>query len=422
MKFIRPSEDELAALRPDPLLGEQELDVRPDVAEAIERAAGIRAGRVYWRSKHDHLYALELADLGRGRPSMAMVYGHWDRYEPRPPEHEIDADLLALSLWIAEIASSLNPQDIAKVALFAGVKTTWPDGSVLRTPDERFSTLPDFPYEPKYVEVEGLRMAYVEHGSGHPVLMLHGEPTWSYLYRHMIPPLATVGRAIAPDLIGFGRSDKPVAANAYSYKSHTRWLRAFIEALDLKKITMICQDWGGLLGLRILAEQPERFARLVAMNTGLPIGDPPGEAFHKWRRFSQNVAWLDVPRLMRSSVNKRQFSDAEADAYGAPFPSKDYQTAALVFPRLVPIRKDHPGAYENRLAIQRLKTLDLPVLLVWGQEDAITAPAEPFLRSLFRNIAPTKWISGAGHFIQEDAGQEVAGHILNWMSQTPQRS
>jgi haloalkane dehalogenase len=346
---------------------------------------------------------------------MAVVYGHWDRYEPRPPEHEIDGDLLALSMWIAEIAPSLNPADVAKVALFAGVKTTWPDGSVLRTPDDRFTNLPGFFYAPKYVEVEGLRMAYVEHGSGDPILLLHGEPTWSYLYRHMIPPLAEVGRVIAPDLIGFGRSDKPVATNAYSYKSHTRWLRGFIEALDLRKITMVCQDWGGSLGLRILAEQPERFARLVAMNTGISIGDPRSEAFYKWRRFSQRVESLDVPTLMRNTLTKRKLSDAEAAAYGAPFPSKAYQTAALVFPRLVPIRKDHPGAYDNRIAIGHLKTLDLPVLLPWGELDAITAPAEPFLRSFFRNVAPPLWIRGAGHFIQEDAGEEVAGHILEWI-------
>ena len=151
MNFITPTAEELSYLRADPLLWEQELDVRPDVAEAIERATGIRAGRVYWRSAHDHLYALELADLGRGRPSMATVYGHWDRYEPRPPEHEIDADLLALSLWVAEIADSLNPADIAKVAQFARVQTTWPAGPVLRTPDERFTHLPEFPYEPQKV-------------------------------------------------------------------------------------------------------------------------------------------------------------------------------------------------------------------------------------------------------------------------------
>jgi haloalkane dehalogenase len=416
MKFITPSEEELSYLRADPLLWEQELDVRPDVAEAVERAAGIRAGRVYWRSKYGHLYALELADLGRGRPSMAMVYGHWDRYEPRPPEHEIDDDLLAFSMWVAEIAPSLNPVDIAKVAQFAGVKTSWPERSVLRTPDERFANLPGFPYEPKYAEIEGLRMAYVEHGAGDPILLLHGEPTWSYLYRHMIPPLAKVGRVIAPDLVGFGRSDKPVAANAYSYKSHARWLRGFVEALDLKQATMVCQDWGGSLGLRILAEIPERFARLVAMNTGISIGDPRSEAFYKWRRFSQRVEALDLAGLMRSTLKMRQLTDAEAAAYAAPFPSKEYQTGALVFPRLVPVRKDHPGAWDNRVAIESLKTLDLPVLLPWGEQDAITAPAEPFLRSIFKNVAPRLIVPGAGHFIQEDAGEEVAGHIVQWIA------
>lgn len=414
MKFLTPSAEELSYLRADPLLWEQELDVRPDVAEAVERATGVRAGRVYWRSKYGHLYALELADLGRGRPSMATVFGHWDRYEPRPPEHEIDDDLLAFSLWVAEIAPSLNPADIAKVAQFAGVKTTWPEGSVLRTPEDRFGKLPGFPYEPKYVEVEGLRMAYVEHGTGAPLLLLHGEPTWSYLYRHMIPPLAKVGRVIAPDLIGFGRSDKPVATNAYSYKSHARWLRGLIEALDLKNVTMVCQDWGGLLGLRVLSEIPERFARLVAMNTGISAGDPGSEAFYKWRRFSQRVEAMDVARMMQNTL-KRQITDEEAAAYAAPFPSKEYQTAALVFPRLVPIRRDHPGAYDNRKAIERLKALDLPVLLAWGAEDAITAPAEPVLRSIFKNVAPKLSIPGAGHFIQEDAGEEVAGYIVDWM-------
>jgi len=415
MKWITPSAEELSYLRPDPLLWEQELDVRPDVAEAVERAAGLRAGRVYWRSKFGHLYALELADLGRGRPSMATVYGHWDRYEPRPPEHEIDADLLDFCLWVAEIAPSLNPADIAKVAQFAGVKTTWPEGSVLRTPDDRFANLPGFPYEPKYIETEGLRMAYVEQGSGNPILLLHGEPTWSYLYRHMIPWLAKIGRVIAPDLVGFGRSDKPKAANAYTYKSHVRWLRNFVEMLDLTNVTLVCQDWGGLLGLRLLSQIPDRFGRVVAMNTGLPIGDPHSEAFFKWRRFSQRVDELDLPVLMRNSLTKRTLSEAEAAAYAAPFPSKDYQTAALVFPRLVPIRRDHPGAFDNRVAVERLQSLELPVLLIWGEKDAITAPTEPFLRSIFKNVAPLITVTGAGHFIQEDAGEEVAEHIARWM-------
>jgi haloalkane dehalogenase len=416
VNFTVPSSEELSYLRSDPLLWEQELDVRPDVAQAIERATGTRAGRVYWRSQHDHLYGLELADLGRGRPSMAMVYGYWDRYEPRPPEHEIDSDVLAFSLWVAEIAESLNPADIARVAQFAGVKASWPEGSVLRTPDERFATLPEFPYQPEYVEIEGLQMAYVEQGKGDPVLMLHGEPTWGYLYRHMILPLAQAGRVIVPDLIGFGRSDKPVAANAYSYKSHVRWVRKFIEQLDLRRVTLVGQDWGGLIGLRVLAQIPERFARLVAMNTAIPDGRLLGDAFMKWRRFSQRIEALDLQRLMRNSLKKRVLTDAEAAAYAAPFPAKEYQTAALVFPRLVPIRPDQPGAYENRRAIERLRTLPLPVFLPWADGDPITAAAEEHLRLIFPNVADPVVIRGAGHFLQEDSGEEIAEKILSWMN------
>jgi haloalkane dehalogenase len=231
----------------------------------------------------------------------------------------------------------------------------------------------------------------------------------------MIPPLSGIGRMIAPDLIGFGRSDKPVAANAYSYKSHVRWLRGFIEALDLKRITMVCQDWGGSLGLRALAQMPERFTRLVAMNTGISDGRPRSDAFQKWRRFSQRVAALDLPTLMRNTLKKRVLTAEEAAAYQAPFPSREFQTGALVFPRLVPIRPDHPGAYDNRVAIEKLKTLDLPVLLPWGEEDPITAPARDMLRSIFHNAAPPIPIQGAGHFVQEDAGEEIASHIISWM-------
>jgi haloalkane dehalogenase len=417
MKFISPSDEELSYLRADPLLWEQELDVRPEVAVAVERAAGIRAGRVYWRSKHDHLYALELADLGRGWPSMAMVYGHWDRYEPRPPEHEIDADLMDFILWVAEVAETLNPSDVSRVAERAGVRPTWPKGAVLRTPEDRFANLPGFTYEPHYVEIEGLRIAFVEHGDGDPILMLHGEPTWGYLYRHMIPQLAEIGRVIVPDLIGFGRSDKPVADNAYSYKSHVRWVRGFIASLELQRVTLVCQDWGGAIGLRVLAQMPERFQRLVAMNTGIGGGFNPGQGFMGWRTFSQRVRELDLPRLMKNAVRRRVLTDEEAAAYGAPFPSAAYQTGALVFPRLVPVRPDHPGAYENRVAIEKLKTLELPVLLPWADNDSITGPWEAYLRKLFQNVAPELSIKGAGHFLQEDAGEEIAGHILRWMKE-----
>lgn len=413
MTLFQPDTAELRHLRADPLLSEQELDVRPEIADAIAKSAGTRAGRVYWRSAHDHLYALELADLGRGRPSMATVFGHWDRYEPRPPEHEIDRDLLEFCRWVAEIGPGLDPANVSKVAQFAGLDPDWPDGSVLRTPGERFRDLPDFPYPPRYVEVEGLRMAYVEHGSGDPVLLLHGEPTWGFLYRRMIPILAGVGRAIAPDLIGFGRSDKPVAPNGYSYRAHTRWVAGFIQALDLSRITLVCQDWGGLLGLRLLARMPERFARVVAMNTGLPDGRGPGAAFLAWRRFALRADWLDVPALMRRSV-QRALSPAELNAYGAPFPSKQYQTGASVFPRLVPIRPGDPGVYDNTVAIGKLRALDTPVLLPWSTGDPITASAERYLRGIFRNIAPPLPVD-AGHFIQEDAGELVAAHIFDWM-------
>ncbi len=416
MNFIAPGAEELSYLRADPLLWEQELDVRPDVAEAIERATGVRAGRVYWRSAHDHLYALELADLGRGRPSMATVYGFWDRYEPRPPEHEIDGDLLDLSLWVGEISGSIKPADVAQVARFAlgSERPTWPDGSVLRMPEERFAALPDFPYEPRYVEVEGLRIAYVEAGAGDPILCLHGEPTWGYLYRRMIPTLAERGHVIVPDLVGFGRSDKPALPNAYSYRSHTRWLRQFVEALDLQRVTLVCQDWGGLIGLRLLAQMPERFARLVAMNTGIPDGSPPGDTFLRWRRTSQRLRALDVPALIGQTV-RRALSDAELAAYAAPFPDPSYQTGALVFPRLVPTRPDHPGAYDNRQAIAVLKSLDLPVLLPWADGDLVTGGWEPSVRAIFRNVAPPLTIHDAGHFIQEDKGEEVAAAIVGWL-------
>lgn len=411
MKWITPDAEELRYLRADPLLWEQELDVRLEFAGKMERLTGIRAGRVYWRSAHDHLYALELADLGRGRPSMATVLGHWDRFEPRPPEHEIDADLMDLNRWLAD-----DPRVIDKVAAFAGISCRWPEGAVMRTPDERFTGLPDFAYQPRYVEIEGLRMAWVEAGEGDPILCLHGEPTWSFLYRRMMPVLAQKGRVICPDLIGFGRSDKPVQANAFTYRSHARWLRKFLEALDLRNTTLVCQDWGGLLGLRALSQIPERFARLVAMNTALPDGGPPTEAFLKWRKFAVTRRALDLPRLMKGSMRRRKLTGEEANAYQAPFPDAASQTAALVFPRLVPVRRDHPGAFENRVAIARLRELtELPVLLPWSDADPITASGEAQLRDIFGNCADPLPIRGAGHFIQEDAGEEVAEHICRWL-------
>jgi haloalkane dehalogenase len=420
MKLITPSADELLNLREDPLLVEQELDVRPDVAQAIEKALGIRSGRIYWRSGHEYLYALELADLGKDRPSSATVYGFWDRYEPRPPEHEIDADLLDFLTWFAGLTGgSINPQDILKVAEFTRqqtgcCQTTWPAGSVLRTPEERFTDLPGFDYPPRYTEIEGLQMAYYETGTGQPILCLHGEPTWAYLYRRMMPILSQAGRVIVPDLIGFGRSDKPVAENSYSYKSHVRWMKKFLTALDLQDITVIAQDWGGSIGLRLVAEMPERFRRIIMMNTGIANGMSPGQAFLTWRRFSQDQVFLDVPVLIKATL-QHALSESEYAAYGAPFPSKEYGRGNLVFPRLVPVRPDYPGTYDNQMAIEKLKELDVPVLLFWGDKDDITKTGLYFLKHIFKKANEPVIIKGAGHFIQEDAGEEVAGKIVEWM-------
>jgi haloalkane dehalogenase len=419
MRFIEPSSNELVNLRADPLLCEQELDVWPAVAEAVEKAAGKRSGRVFWRSDHEYLYALELGDLGKGRPSTATVYGFWDRYEPRPPEHQIDADLVDFLTWFAGIGGPIGPDDVLKTAEFArkqmgSCQVNWPAGSVMRTPEERFSNVPGFSYEPHYAEIEGLRMAWYEEGSGDPILCLHGEPMWGYLYRRMMPVLAKAGRVIVPDLIGFGRSDKPAAENAYSYKSHVRWMKKLLAALDLRNITLVCQDWGGSIGLRLVAEVPERFKRVVAMNTGIPAGMPFGDAFLTWRRFSQDHVFMDVPFLVKASLQKK-ISETEYAAYGAPFPTKEYGRGSLVFPRLVPIRPDHPGTYENLLAIEKLKTLDVPVLLVWGDKDNITKLGVYAMKSIFKHANDPVVIAGAGHFIQEDAGEEVAAKIVDWM-------
>jgi haloalkane dehalogenase len=422
MKFMQVPQEELYTLRDDPLLVEQELDVRPEVAKALEKATGIRAGRVYWRSDHEYLYALELGDLGKGCPSTATVYGLWYHYEPRPPDHEIDGDLLDFLTWFAGISGSIDPNDVKKVAEyeqknFKRCLTTWPEGSVLRTPEECFAKVPDFPYKPNYVEIEGLRMAYYETGTGEPILCLHGEPMWGFLYRRMMPTLAKAGRVIVPDLIGFGRSDKPVAEGAYSYKSHVRWVKKFLAALDLKDITIVAQDWGGAIGLRVLAEVPERFKRAVWMNTGLNPGFDGGPAFNEWLQLNQEQIFLNTSDLVRRTV-ERKMSDAEFAAYDAPHPAKEYDRGALSFPRLVPIRRDQAGTFENKQAIEKLKTMDIPVRLFYGDKDAITKLGIIMLKGIFKNANEPIVYKDANHFIQEDAGEDLAAEIVEWMKTT----
>jgi len=293
----------------------------------------------------------------------------------------------------------------------------------LRTPDDRFADLPDWPWPSSYAEVgppdARLRMAYVDEGprDARTVLLLHGEPTWSYLYRHMIPPLLAAGlRVVAPDLIGFGRSDKPAAREDYTYQRHVDWLRELVvETLDLSDAVLFCQDWGGLLGLRLVAEHSERFAGVVASNTMLPTGDhDPGDAFRAWRDYSQTTEDFAVGRIVNGG-SIREFTDAEVAAYDAPFPDDTFKAAARVFPALVPITPDDPAAPANRAAWESLLQFDRPFLCAFGDSDPITGAAAPVLQKLIPGAAgqPHVTLERTGHFCQEDAGDRLAQILID---------
>ncbi|MBO0930983.1 haloalkane dehalogenase [Fibrella aquatilis] len=292
--------------------------------------------------------------------------------------------------------------------------------TILHTPPDRFANLPGYPFTPHYLTVgKDLQLHYLDEGdpTAAPVLLLHGEPTWSYLYRKMIPILVGAGhRVIAPDLIGFGKSDKIVEAEAYSYQSHIDWLTSFIQQLDLQHITLVCQDWGGLLGLRLAAENESRFARICAANTGLPTGDqPPSEAFLQWQTFSQTIASLPIGQLISMGCTTKLPADVVA-AYDAPFPDETYKTAARVFPKLVPTRPDDPAAPANRAAWQVLMQWQKPLLTCFSDHDPITAGGDKVMQKLIPGAAgqPHITLSG-GHFLQEDAGEEWARRIVAWM-------
>src|SRR5213595_15360 len=245
----------------------------------------------------------------------------------------------------------------------------------LRTPDDRFTGLPGHPFAPHYVEAGGLRIHYVDEGprDSAPVLLLHGEPSWSYLYRKMIPVITAAGqRAIAPDLVGFGRSDKPVRREDYTYQRHLDWMRAVLERLDLRRVTLVCQDWGGLIGLRLGAEHPERFARVVAANTFLPTGDrPPGPAFLAWQRYSPETPELPVGRIVQAGCVPELAAEVIA-AYDAPFPDERYKAGARRFPLLVPTSPDDPAAPANRAAWEVLSTWTKPFLTAFSDGDPVT--------------------------------------------------
>ncbi len=293
----------------------------------------------------------------------------------------------------------------------------------LRTPDERFLSLPDYPFAPHYVEIDGLRMHYVDEGpqDGAVVLLLHGEPSWSYLYRKMIPLFAGARlRAIAPDLIGFGRSDKPIRPADYTYQNHVDWMVGFLESLHLQKINLVCQDWGGLLGLRIAAEHAHCFSRIVAANTALPTGDrKPTEAFFAWQKFSQEVPVFPVGKIVAGGCTTALSAEVIA-AYDAPFPDERYKAGARKFPLLVPTTPEDPAAPANRAAWKVLSQWQKPFLTAFSDQDPITKGSEKSLQHKIPGaqgrVHPT--ISGAGHFLQEDRGQELARVVIDFIAST----
>jgi haloalkane dehalogenase len=291
-----------------------------------------------------------------------------------------------------------------------------PAMEILRTPDERFESLPEFDFEPRYVDI-GLRMHYVEEGRAESptVLLLHGEPTWSFLWRHVIRALVVAGRrVIAPDLIGFGRSDKPAERADHSYARHVAWLSAAVAALDLRDVTMVCHDWGGLLGLRLVAgDEGWRFARVVATNTALPTGDERvPEAFQAWRRFSQEVPAFAVGNIVNGGC-LRDLTDDEIQAYDAPFPEERYKAGPRQMPLLVPASPDDVESSANRDAWARLRRWERPFLCAYSDGDPITRGAD----RLFRDRVPGcegqrhVTIEGGGHFLQEDRSELLAGVV-----------
>ena len=295
---------------------------------------------------------------------------------------------------------------------------------MLRTPDDRFADLPGYPWTPSYAETgDGLRMAYVDDGEGPVVLLLHGEPSWSYLYRHMIPPLVDAGlRVVAPDLIGFGRSDKPDADKDYTYARHLEWLRSVLfDRLDLTDVTLVCQDWGGLLGLRLAAEHPDRFARIVAANTGLPDGTKKlPDAWWAFRDFVHKMPDLPIGFLVQSGCADG-LTEIEAAAYDAPFPDATYKAGPRAFPDLIPQTLDNPATPANQAAWRVLEAWDKPFLCAFSDADPITAGGERMLIGKIPGAKgqPHTTITGGGHFLQEDRGPELAQVVIDWARAEP---
>ena len=328
----------------------------------------------------------------------------------------------------------------------------------VRTPEERFANLADYPFEPRYVNVDDgqggtLRMHYVDEGQGETILCLHGQPSWSYLYRKMIPLLVEAGyRAVAPDLIGFGKSDKPASRSDYTYASHVHWMRGFVAALDLQDVTLVCQDWGSLIGLRVVAEDPDRFARVVLANGALPDGKgipeemapalnallastpalPVAEMaaklagpmedrpqFMYWIRHCDAHPDFQPAEVMRTSL--KHCSDVEYRAWSAPFPAEEYIQGARQFPSLVPIIPDNPAIPANRAAWAFFERFEKPFLTAFGDSDPVTRGAE---KRFIESVPGAKGqkhtiLEGAGHFLQDDVGEQLAAVVIQFVRDNP---
>jgi haloalkane dehalogenase len=297
----------------------------------------------------------------------------------------------------------------------------------LRTPDDWFTGLPDYPFAPHYVDVpdgdgSSLRIHYLDEGPRDAplVLLLHGEPSWSFLYRHMIPVLVDAGlRTVAPDLVGFGRSDKPGARQDYTYQRHVDWMTALVDTLALHEITLVGQDWGGLIGLRLVGEDPDRYARVVAANTMLPTGDrDPGDAFRAWQHFSQDTPTFDVGRIVDGGCTTALAPDVVA-AYDAPFPADEFKQGARQFPLLVPTTPEDPASEANRRAWEVLRRWTKPFLTAFSDHDPITGGGDRYLQAEIPGCAgqPHTTIEGGGHFLQEDRGEELARVVVGFVAE-----
>jgi haloalkane dehalogenase len=288
--------------------------------------------------------------------------------------------------------------------------------NILRTPDSRFKDLPDWPFTARYTQISDpatgqiLRLACVDEGprDGRTVLLMHGEPTWSYLYRHIIPKLIALGyRVVAPDLIGFGRSDKPADRSDYTYERHVAWLSGWLTTMDLRDITLFCQDWGGLLGLRLVADFPDRFARVIAANTGLPEGNPMSDAFMHWLVYSQSSEDLPIGQLVAMGANRR-LSREEVAAYDVPYPDARYKAGACHFPTLVPITPQHASVAENKAAWEVLSSFNKPFITAFSDNDPVTKGWDLVFQNRIPGAKGQAHVTlKGGHFLQEDSPDAI---------------